>query len=72
MSKTKTISEADAKQMKRDQAAAARGVKMWRFTDWPRTPEQACDYVNSDPRQGAGEAVFVMLPNIRVGVFYYS
>ncbi len=73
MSETKVMSEAEAYQMKRDQAAesAVLGVKTWRYTDWPRTPQQAADYVNSTPAQGAGEAIFVMLPEFHVGVFYF-
>lgn len=75
MSETKTeesVFKAAAVQMKRDQSAesATRGFKTWRYSDWPRTPQQACDFVNSDPAQGAGEAIFVPLPEYRIGVYY--
>jgi hypothetical protein len=63
------ISEAEAKQMKRDQAAAG-AIKKWQFIA-RSTPQAARDFVNSPPSQGAGEAVFINLPNGHVGVFYY-
>jgi hypothetical protein len=71
MSDTKTISEADALKMKRDQTAAPGAVKTWRATSFPMTPQQAVDFVNAEPRQGPGEAAFILLPN-GVTVVYLS
>jgi hypothetical protein len=35
------------------------------------TPQQAVDFVNAEPRQGPGEAAFILLPN-GVTVIYLS
>jgi hypothetical protein len=66
MSDTKTISEADALKMKRDQAAAAGAVKTWKLTNFPMTPQQAVDFVNAEPRQGPGEAFIPLQTGIVV------
>ena len=69
MSENKTISDADAAQMKLDQAVIG-SVKKWKFFE-RSTPEAACDFINSPPAQGAGEAMLINMPNGNIGIFYF-
>ncbi|MGD9502008.1 MAG: hypothetical protein AB7V40_05925 [Methyloceanibacter sp.] len=39
------------------------------ISDWPRPPQQACDFVNSNPAQGAGKAVFIQPSDYRIGAY---
>jgi hypothetical protein len=62
------ISDSDAKDLK---ASIQVQKKTWRHTRHA-SPEAAVSYANTDPAQGAGEAVFSNNPDGSVSVYWFA
>ena len=58
-------------EMSAEEAATLSGGKQWNFQNFPSTDE-AVNYLNTSPAQGAGEISASRRNNGTVDLFYYS